>query len=257
MKISFRFLSVILLLVLAAGAADASGMLGLDWLAYGGSADVTARFNGSEIYTPYISVGVGSFEGVYTENGVSENTGALFCLDLFHTFSGTPASWEVTRTIIPPNPQNPPPWNTHEAVWAYHRFNDLGWSLDGTKAAGLQLALWEISHDQDWRTKYGQSVNWYSANASGSSDFSITQANSTVLNYATSVLDDVYSASMSSVQHAYYYDPAPLGGDDLEYSGKQGFVGKSPEVPEPSTVLLLGLGIVVATGATWRRRART
>ena len=246
-------LTASLLLLAAAGTANAVGTLALDWLSYGGSARIEARYNGSTLYTPG-NVGLGSFQGTYTENGNSENTGAMYCLDLFHSFSGTPASWEVTRSIIPPDPVNPPPWNTHEAVWAFNKYNELGWSSNGATAAGLQLALWEISHDQDWRAKYYQAPNWYDASSNGTSDFYVTSANATALGYATTVLTDLYFTGELDVSNAYYYDPAPSGDPSADYTGKQGFVGKVGEVPEPGTLLLLGMGIVGVAGVTWRRR---
>ena len=246
-------LTAAFLLVVAVGTANAVGTLGLDWLSYGGSARVEARYNGSTVFSPNGAVGLGSFHGTYTEDGTSVNTGAIYCVDLFHSFSGTPASWEVTRRVIPPDPINPPPWNTHEAVWAFHKYNGLGWSANGTKAAGLQLALWELTHDQDWRIKYSQSTQWYDANSNGSSDFYITQVNSTIRDYATNILDDVYSVPEVGIEYAYYYDPAPSGNPMADYTGMQGFMG---EVPEPSTFLLMGMGLLAAAGAAYRRRNR-
>jgi PEP-CTERM motif len=249
MKLTTRTcLSALLLLTVVVGSANASASLWLNWHKYGGSAKIAARYNGSQLYQSSGNVGLGSFAGVYTEDGVSVPTGALYCLDVFHSFSGTPNSWDVTeRYLIPPDPDNPPPWNTAEAAWAYNRYNKLGYSNNGRKAAGLQLALWEISHDQDWRVKFGAS-NWHLANGNGGSDFYLrSTVNSTIMGHATSILGDVFS-NFDKVDPVYYYDPS-LGQND--YSGAQGFIG---EVPEPGVLMLMGMGILAFAGITWRRR---
>jgi hypothetical protein len=126
----------------------------------------------------------------------------------------------------PPNPVNPPPWNTAEAAWAFNRYNSLDYSSAGKKAAGLQLALWLILHDEAWRSKCN-SASWQMQNSNGGSDLNImSTVNTNIMGHGTTILNDVY-ANFENGTRVYYYDPS-LG--EANYSGAQGFIG---EVPEP------------------------
>ncbi len=178
------------------------------------------------------------------------SAGTLFCVDIFHTFSSG-QNWQSIRYEVPSDPVSPPPWNTDHAAWLYQTYVDGATSA--AKAGGLQLALWEVTHQEDW---YSGGYNasgpnaWYSQG-----NFKVNSTNSTQLAEATSYLSALSAAIGSGAvasegYQAYYYrdsahDP---GGQDRG----QGQIG---DVPEPSTMLIIGLGFLAAAGGTWRRRS--
>lgn len=194
---------------------------------------------------------IGSFTGKFTPTGGSErNAGSLFCVDIFHTFSSG-QTWQSTRFEVPTDPVTPPPWNTDHAAWLYQTY--AAGAITQAKAGGLQLALWEVTHQEDW---YSGGYNasgpnaWYSQG-----NFKVTSTTTSqrdeATNYLTALSTAIGNGSMASAGHyAYYYrdsahDP---GGEDRG----QGQIG---DVPEPSTMLIVGLGFLVVAGSTWRRRS--
>jgi hypothetical protein len=245
--------------VLSFGMANAGTLQLTNWLAYGGGASVSAKYwDGTTIRSQSGTYGVGNFAAKYDGVVVSS---PLYCLDVFHTFSTIGQVWNnITPQIIPPDPANPPPWNTSEAAWAYDKYGDVG--TDGVKAAGVQLALWEISHELSWRANYS-SAGWNAAktgSGAGYSDFAASVAlGSGMGQYATTILSDVYS-HFTAGQRLTYYNPQ---GADLkrDYVGMQGFVGDAEptnftDVPEPTGLALLGFVLLTGAGLSWRKRSR-
>lgn len=263
-KVLTTLASAALLLGLSLGTANA-GSLWLDWMAYGNNTTVYARDGGLTLGGTF---GTGAFQGTYVNSGTATSTsptvgGPLFCLDVFHSFSGTPTSWSATPQIVPPDPAYPPPWNTHQAAWIYENYGKLVTFANTTDnkilAAGVQLALWEVSHEEKWFNNYNAS-NWnvWSSGKVGTSEFSASlDLNSGQGLKATQILTAVKNAG-TWAEHATYYNPENKNG---EYTKMQGFLGKydatyekTDVVPEPGSVLLLGLTLLGAAGLGWRKR---
>ena len=112
-------------------------------------------------------------------------------------------------------------------------------SGEAYKAAGVQLALWEISHDQGWRTHFSVDT-WYR-----SGKFQYTGGATEMRDYASLILDQVYNNTGAAGGHATYYQSLPQ--DRAAYG--QGYLGA---IPEPTTMVLLGVGLLV--GGVLRKR---
>ncbi len=224
------------LLLLSAGSAGATtGLLQITgWLTSPTNASIT-------VYDPLIgwnsgTYGVGSFTWKF--NHITQSS-SLYCLDIFHSFSFG-QQWMVDVLPIPPDPN--PPYNTDEAAWIYQNY---GQSHDAVTAQGTQLALWEVSHEQDWLDHYTAS-DWWKPGDQESGDFYINSVSSAARNKATEILSDVFERPGPLGAHANYYKPV-----DAHYG--QGQIGN---IPEPGVLILLGTGLVSVAGATWRRRRR-
>jgi len=228
-------LSVAAALLLVAGTASATtGILHITgWLTSPTNANVT-------VYDPVMGTntgtyGVGSFTWKF--NNVVQSC-PLYCLDVFHSFQFGQI-WEVDVIPIPPDPE--PPYNTAEAAWIY--YNHGRHDLDATTGQAVQLALWEVSHEQDWREHYNPSSWWQTGDNDGG-DFAINSVSAGARTKATDILNDLFAVEDPEGFSANYYKPvsADLG---------QGQIG---EIPEPGILILLGTGLVSVAGATWRRR---
>lgn len=238
-------------LALAPASADFGTLTLSGWLAGGGGTYVNAMYTDASASPQNIDglFGTGSILGHF-ENELP--AGPLYCLDIFHSFTDVTTSWDVERMVVPPDPENPPPWNTAEAAYAYHTFK--GYSYNATKAAGLQLALWEISHEQAWRSHFTYS-GWYLEQGGYTSEFwapNISHESGKGM-YASQILQAVYDWNFDPTEPAgslYYYQPTEGYPD---YEGAQGFVG---DVPEPGTLMMLGAGLLLGTGLAWRNRRR-
>ena len=238
--------AVALLLGVSLGTASAGTLTLTNWWVQGENASISAKYmDGSTSYTQDITCGMGSFHATFDGATLA---GPLYCLDVFHTFSEVGKAWtNMTAVVVPPDPLNPPPWNTSEIAWAYNKYAQFG--TTGVNVAGIQLALWEISHEEAWRAHY-DSATWYTAKSANDSDFYVRSAGAGAVAYATTVLSDVKDNYVAGA-HLLYYDPQNQSDKEQTYSGKQGFVG---DIPEPGSLLLLGLSLLGAAGLGWRRR---
>lgn len=237
-------------LALAPASADLGTLTLSGWLAGGGGTYVNAVYTdlSSSQQTIDGQFGTGSILGHFNDELPA---GPIYCLDLFHSFSDVTTSWEVDRMVIPPDPVNPPPWNTDQAAFAYQSFKHYSYS--GAKAAGLQLALWEISHEQGWWEAFTHD-GWFLHDGSYNSEFwaSVNNNQGTKGYYATEILEYVKANfTVNTNASAYYYDPV---WENPQYTeGAQGFIG---DVPEPGTLVMVGAGLLLGAGAAWRRRRR-
>ncbi len=176
----------------------------------------------------------------------------LYCVDVFHSFYWG-QQWQVECIPVPPGPSNPPPYNTLEAGWIYQKYGKIA---NKQMSAGLQLALWEITHDRSWRnqpTDAQGNVLWWKWDTGF--DFSYRGVRTTaVYHNANAILQDLYrNFSEPGVGYSTYYRPS----DPSSESYAQGQFGDGdPQIPEPGMLALLGIGLAGAAGAAWRKRAR-
>jgi len=194
------------------------------------------------------------YAGAFTwawDGGPVNTSSPLYCLDLLHSFSGMPATWQVTRHLVPPDPNSPPPCNTDHAVWIYYNHGSaaqLAKAADqGTRAAAVQVALWEVSHDQAWNTT---SSGWL---ATGAFKWTGSTA-SAVCTEATDILASLYGVldgegRVTPPRPGYWYQPKDWPDPEVG----QGQLGETP-IPEPGIIVLLGLGLVAVGGTAWRKR---
>jgi hypothetical protein len=206
------------------------------WQAGGGGASVKV-YAGSWTSGTY---GVGAFKGTL---GGQQVQGPMYCLDLFHSFHFGD-TWEVLPIVVPPDPPFPPPFNTGEATWLFNRYGDTSVAHE---AQGVQLALWEVSHDQQWRSRFLNPGGWY---ADGNFQRVGSGGLDTKWSHANQILTDLYNNyAEANAGNAVYLQPTPYTGN--EYYG-QGQMQRL--VPEPGSILALGLGLLGIAGASLRRR---
>ncbi len=225
--------------VLTASPAGAYSTLQVTgWMAGGGGVSVWSDLGNGTLSGTY---GAGAF--AWKLDGQVMDT-PLYCLDLFHTFHfGN--TWTVNPIIVPPDPPNPPPFNTGEAVWVYQKY---GKTNNYSQAMGVQLALWEISHDQGWRANFTATGGWWSTGLfkyTGSlSNGGYAQANI--------ILQDAFSNyADGDAGHGTYYQPVPF---ESQIYG-QGQLGELTPVPEPGMLVLMGAGFLAAWVALRRVRS--
>lgn len=196
--------------------------------------------------------GVGAFDASFGGNALSH---PLYCLDLWHTFTWNQNSWEVDVYRVPPSPD--PPYNTEQVGWLYYNYGIA--PGNGTEAQAAQLALWEVSHQTDWFDEYVVGTDsWISQGDDTGGDFWIaTDAsgnpyinNTAAVTTATGYLDALYAYHDGGGTYAgiagAYYQPSGAGPGQGQYG----------YIPEPSVMMLLGVGLISAAGLGWRRRRK-
>jgi len=213
------------------------------WFLGGGTANV--RIAGS----PYSYVGAGPMSGRIDGQGVDR---PFYCLDLFNSFHFND-EWEVETYVIPPETPPPPPYNIEQAAWVY---NNYGYTSDRIEGIGVQIALWEITHEGhtdgvgDWLAEYVSSSDPDGWHSKGDFKYDAGSDYAASLAHADMILGDLKTALEDPGFHqgrAVMY-LKPLGDDP----GQGQLVG----VPEPSILLILGSGLA-GLGALRLRRRRS
>lgn len=216
------------------------GVFRLHWLDQETRLMRSQRVGGAGVFNIRVT---GAPEGQYRNQ--------LFCVDVTTYISGS--QWTATRHLVPPSPYDPP-YSIRDAVELFHLYEHRnasgvegqGWRTNATTAAAIQLALWEVTHESNWRT--GFSVNsWF-----GGGDFHFGEYSSSLhsaRDAAGTMLTALYGrADFPGTNRAYYYHPHGSG-------VSQALLGEAPPIPEPGTLILLGLGLTAAgVGVIGRRR---
>jgi len=204
--------------------------------------------------TAYTNMG-NFYAGAFTwawDGGPTNTVSPLYCLDVRNSFSGMPQTWEVSRHLVPPDPLFPPPFNTDHAAWIYYMYGKreklTQYADPATRAAAVQVALWEVSHDVNW---HATDSGWLS----GGSFYLGTSTPTAVRDQANDMLGVLYTAleggRITPPANCYWYQPRGWP-DPVE---GQGQIGESP-IPEPGTLVLVGLGLLAAAGVARKKRIR-
>ena len=246
---TFQSLTVVSCFLVATGTASAGTFDTLAWQVLAGSANVEVRATAGGTLDP-ATFGYGSLQATYAGADVTP----VYCLDVFHSFGWGSSVWEADRLVVPPDPISPPPWNTDHAAWLYNAY--AGGAITANEAGALQIALWEVTHDQSWRSGFS-TATWYNTCdfrfVGASVDFAARRTR------AGAMLDALNGSILGGGDswvsgYAHYYRPSDFDPDDPEEYHGQGMIG---EIPEPSVLLVLGLGLATAGGLRLRRRRRT
>lgn len=208
------------------------------------------------IYTSIYSGATGPF--AWSFNGQAQDT-PVYCMDIFHYFFFD-EPFSVNVYSIPPDPPSPPPYNTDHAAWVYETYGskavlDLVADDDERtiRAAAVQTALWEISHDELW---YDHSSNWLELGDFHLLDHPLNNAD--VISGANDILIALHSELNAAGEFpswagtATWYDPI---GYENPGDG-QGVIGdrESPIIPEPTALALVGVSLLVFGSFARRRR---
>lgn len=235
--------TVAIIAALATGLGEANATYHVAWNAtVKGDTNIKVYYNGDEHRTQAGAYRLRISDDANLSTYVTVND--AFCLDLQHV--ANTAWWDASLHVLPPDYiPDPPPSNVWEAGWLVQNHD---WSSSNDYAAGMQLALWELSHEAGFGVGSYDVTTWYS---SGSFTLNTSTASLGARDRATDLLGYVLAAGENPPLDSYveYYEPDHSVGD---YG--QGMLREGSPIPEPGTMLLLGTALITGAGLAWRRR---
>jgi hypothetical protein len=201
-----------------------------------------------------------AFKRALDNNGspgtVVDTYGDYFCADVAHAVNWN--QWNKTELhILPPdydpNGASELPTNVWLAGWVVEKYKagwaggTQGWGT-GTAAQQLtysyytQLAVWEITHESNWSDPT-KMASWWTG------DLKAYNLTVTTQNAVKGILTDAAGQSLTPPLSHYleYYQPT---------AGGQGMLRQDGEIPEPSSLLLVGTLLTGSALVALRRRRR-
>jgi len=235
-------------LLISSGVADATSLFRVSWTEVGSyTARLTQTVGGS---TSNVSFGLGVAEAsVSVSGGPWEAIGRTWCIDIENVTSG---SWDVECRVdgtsfssndggFDGEDQNRiGDWR--QVAWLVNTFGNS--ANTEAEIIALNFALYKAAYGSNFAASTGGNGGDYGFGTSfGLTKFTAYNAYLAALGTAPAIAE--YSA--------YGYGSARWYDNDFQGQGYQDHMGV---IPEPGTVILLGLGLFGIAGTTWRRRRR-
>jgi hypothetical protein len=179
-----------------------------------------------------------------------------YCVDLSHYIFTNPTNVSATTAPLStwgtngnPSPGYPDYTGAgHAAAWLYNTYVSQGTSA--TNFGALQLAIWEALYESP---ATGSSIPTFNVNNGNifftGSNAILTQANIYLSSLQTELIQNPASVMNADASWIQTSNTGGVG------SGIQDYV-KDPPVPEPSTLVLGGTGLLFFAVCGWRRRRK-
>ncbi|MGE3956420.1 MAG: PEP-CTERM sorting domain-containing protein [Vicinamibacterales bacterium] len=228
----------------------------------------TMLFNGEigqnvTIYGPGTLAGSG-LNTIAGAAQVSTNGGVnwfdAYCVDLQHfinphgSFSYTldsMSNWGSSGTgVAGPNSVVPTAWQ--QAAWLYSNYASVASASGAYYRAALQLSIWEVLYDT------GNFNILALGDAQGFRASNVSSLAAAAANTMLTALQGTTAAVLSAYDANWYRTANPTNNPNYtqDFMANARYTPPPPAVPEPSSFLLLGTGVLGLLGARRLRRAR-